>query len=271
MSLSDNFKSNNIRIINNQNQKGIIYSNSIGIIASKGKYILLLQSGYTLADKDILMNLYNCAINNNIEILEFNLLINKDDNINENSFNLYKCQHMNSSFNTSDIKYNKHYKEFDQEKELLINKLILSSFYKDIINQYKLVKCKEIIYNFYDDILIYLFNKRKYIFKHIDLFGIIKNINQVNSLELNQLINNDEHKLFDSIFYINFLFEHSPNTYKDKKIVYDKFVNILGLVYNKLVYKSNLSIKLLRKIMDCEYINQTEKLELNFFYNSLNN
>ena len=116
-----------------------------------------------------------------------------------------------------------------------------------------------------------MFNKRKYIFKHIDLFGIIKNINQVNSLELNQLINNDEHKLFDSIFYINFLFEHSPNTYKDKKIVYDKFVNILGLVYNKLVYKSNLSIKLLRKIMDCEYINQTEKLELNFFYNSLNN
>ena len=271
MSLSDNFKFNNIIIINNQNQKGIIYSNSIGIMASKGKYILLFKSGFTFAKKNILINLYNYAINNNIEILEFNLLINKDDIINENSFNLYKCQHMNSIFNTSELKYNKNYEEFDQEKELLINKLILSSLCKDIINQYKLIEYKEITYNHYDDILIYLFNERKYIFKHIDQFGVIENINQVNSLELNKLINDNEQKLFDSIFYINFLFDNSQNTHKDKKIVYDKFVNILGLIYNKLVSKSNLSIKLFRKFMDCEYINETEKLELNFFYNSLNN
>ena len=271
MSLSDNFKFNNIIIINNQNQKGIIYSNSIGIMASKGKYILLFKSGFTFAKKNILINLYNYAINNNIEILEFNLLINKDDIINENSFNLYKCQHMNSIFNTSELKYNKNYEEFDQEKELLINKLILSSLCKDIINQYKLIEYKEITYNHYDDILIYLFNERKYIFKHIDQFGVIENINQVNSLELNKLINDNEQKIFDSIFYINFLFDNSQNTHKDKKIVYDKFVNILGLIYNKLVSKSNLSIKLFRKFMDCEYINETEKLELNFFYNSLNN
>ena len=178
---------------------------------------------------------------------------------------------MNSIFNTSELKYNKNYEEFDQEKELLINKLILSSLCKDIINQYKLVEYKEITYNHYDDILIYLFNERKYIFKHIDQFGVIENINQVNSLELNKLINDNEQKIFDSIFYINFLFDNSQNTHKDKKIVYDKFVNILGLIYNKLVSKSNLSIKLFRKFMDCEYINETEKLELNFFYNSLNN
>ena len=120
MSLSENFKYKNIHIINNLNKKGIMYSFSIGAFASKGQFILHMESGYTLAKRNILKTLYNFANKRKLDILEFNLLINKDDNINENSFNIYKCLHFNSSHNTNEIKYNKNYKEFEQEKELLI-------------------------------------------------------------------------------------------------------------------------------------------------------
>ena len=73
-----------------------------------------------MTKKDILLYLYRSAEDNDIDILEFNLLINKDDYINENSFSLYRCNHFNSSLNTTIIKYNKNYKEIDQEKELFI-------------------------------------------------------------------------------------------------------------------------------------------------------
>lgn len=271
MCLSDNFNYNNIIIINNQNQRGIMYSFSKGILASKGKYILLFLSGYTLAKNNILNNLYKIAKYQEIDILEFNLLINKDDEINKNSFYLYKCHHFNSSLNTSQIKYNQNYKEIDQEKELLINKLIRSKIYKDIINKYKLFADKEVIYNTFDDILNFLLNKKRYVFKHIDLFGVIKNNNQVNSLKLNDLINDEEQKINDTIFYLNFLFDNTRNKYKDKKVVYDEFVNILGLAYNKLALKSTKSINLFQKFMKSKSINEIDKSELLFFYKSLNN
>ena len=271
MSLSENFKYKNIHIINNLNKKGIMYSFSIGALASKGQFILHMESGYTLAKRNILKTLYNFANKRKLDILEFNLLINKDDNINENSFNIYKCLHFNSSHNTNEIKYNKNYKAFEQEKELLINKLVRSEMYKSIIYKYKLFEFNKIIYNNYDDIIIFLLEQVKHSFQYINRFGVIKNINDFNSLELNQITNKREQQINDSIFFINFLFEHSPNRYKEKKLVYDKYLNVLSLINNKFTTNSIESLKLFEKIMKCKYIKEIEKQELFFFYNSLKN
>ena len=243
----------------------------IGALSSTGKYILNLKSGYTLAKKNTIKILYNVAKDENIDILEFNLLINKDEIINDNSLDLVKCSHFNSSIDTSEIKYNKHYKEIEQNKELLINKLIKSDVYKELINKYELINYKEIIYNNYDDIINFLFHEQKSFIKHIDIFVIIKNVKYVNSLELNVISNNIQQKIADSIFYINFLYEHSSNEYKDKKFVYNEFINKLGLLYNKFVSKSSKSVKLFRKFINSDYINEIDKKELLFFYNSLNN
>ena len=269
--LSANFRFNNIHIINNFKIRGIMHSFNIAVLASKGQYILDLKSGYTLTKKDTLHNLYNLLSKEKLDVLEFNLLINKDDIVNESSFNLYKCHHFNSSLDTEIIKYNKNYKEIDQEKELLINKLIRTEIYKEIINEYKLVKYKNSFFNNYDDIIIFLLNKKKYSFKHTDIFGLIKNIKYVNSLQLNKFVNNIDQKTTDLIFYIKFLFDHSANVYKDKKMVYDEYVNILSLISNKLPHQSNLSFNLLKKFMKCKCINLIEKQELSFYYASLIN
>ena len=271
MCLSSNFKYNNIFIINNFSQKGIMYSYAVGTLVSKGQYIINCQSGYSFSKSDILMKLYNKANKKKIDVLEFNLLINKDDYIKEDSFQLYKCHHFNSSLNSDIIKYNKNYKEIDQNKELLINKLIRSEIYKEIINKYKLFKYKKKIYNYYDEILIYLLNKNNYVFEHINIFGIIKNINQVNSLKLNQIMINNKQKALDTIFYINFIFENSDDSYQDKKFVYEEYINRLSLVNNHFITKSNQSIKLFKKLIRCEYINEIDKRELEFFYASINN
>ena len=260
----------NIFFINNLNRKGIIYSFSVGALASKGKYILNFQTGYTLANNNILSKLYNFSIDKKIDILEFNLLINKDDYIYQNSFNLYKCSHLNSSLNTSIIKYNTNYNEIDQEKEL-INKLFRSEVYKDIIYKYKLAEYENIIYNYFDDILYFLFNKKEYIFHRLNIFGTIKNIKIIKAIKLNNITKNIQIKRNDSIFYINFLFDNSANEYNDKNFVYNEYINKLSLISNKLLPETNQSFILFKKFMECKYIKYLDKLELAFFYKSLNN
>ena len=271
MGMKNQFQFNNIYIINNHNPKGIMYSFLVAINFTKGKYILQLQSGYTLAKKDVLIKAYNKLLNANFHVLELNMLINKDENINSSSFNIYICKHFKKKHDTNEIKYKENNNEIEQKKELLINKLIKTSTYKDLIYKYKLDHHKKVIYNYFDDIIIFFLSKRLYKFRHSKTFGIIKNINSVKSLELNKIANNIEQKRNDSLFYINFLFEHSSNNYKEKKLVYEKYINILSLIHNKFLPESNKSIKLLNKFLKCEYINEIEKLELIFFYNSLKN
>ena len=153
----------------------------------------------------------------------------------------------------------------------MINKLVRSEIYKSIIYKYKLFEYNKIIYNNYDDIIIFLLEQKKYSFQHTNRFGVIKNINDFNSLELNQIANKNEQQINDSIFFINFLFEHSRNRYKEKKLVYDKYVNLLSLINNKFTNNPIESFKLFKKFMKCKYIKEIEKQELLFFYNSLKN
>ena len=86
LNLISNFinKYQNIKIINIKKRKGILYSYSKGILSSQGDFILTLKSGETLANENILNNLYKIIINNYFDILEFNLLINNLKNININ-------------------------------------------------------------------------------------------------------------------------------------------------------------------------------------------
>ena len=260
-----------IKLINNRKNKGLIFSISKGVLKSKGNYILILQSSYILT-KDIILNeLYNKITNNNIDILEFNLLVNHNNNINHNSFNLYKCSHIKSNINIDLIKYNKVIEEIDQDKELLFNKLIKSDLFKNIINEYKLVNYKEIIYNYYDNIFIFcLFNSTNK-FEHSDIYGVIKNIRDVNELRITKVMNKNRQKIKDSIFYINFLYENTLDSLEGKKIALNELYNILSIIYNKFNKISRDSLNLIERFNKSKYINISDKNNLIFLYNSLIN
>ena len=261
----------NIKLINNKGYKGILYSYSIGVLNAKGKYILSLQSGYTLAKKNSLSSLFNLANDYNIDILEFNLLINKHDKIHNNSLLLYKCLHFESIKDLNSIKRNTKFTDIDQGKELLFNKLIKINIFKKIINKYKLYKHNIAIFNYYENILIFLLNKYNLKFRHADEFGVIQNKNNIGGLKLSKIANNKNQLFNDSIFYINFLFDNSKNTIFDKKYVFQELVNILSIIYNKFVITNSNSLQLIEKFINCKYINIEDKIELKFLIKSLLN
>ena len=69
---------NNIKLINNKKIKGFLYSISIGIMNSKGKYFITLEPSYFLVKKNFLKELYDFIYNDKkTDILEFNLLVMK--------------------------------------------------------------------------------------------------------------------------------------------------------------------------------------------------
>jgi len=263
-------KYNNIIVINNKTQKGILKSYSLGVLSSKGEYVLLLKSGETLAKEDILNELYFTIYNKSYDILEFNLLINNKDDIKENTLSLYKCQHIKSDINITDFKFNKKYKDIDQEKELITNKLIKSNLFKKIIIKYRLNEYKNKIYIYYDEIIIFLLSKENVKYEYKDFFGIIKYINIIKLLYINK-IKTSNHKLKDSIFYINFLFDNVDNKSKEIKFLFDEFYNLLSIIYNKYNRSNKESIKLLKKFLNCEKISKFNKKNLIFLYNSLIN
>jgi glycosyltransferase involved in cell wall biosynthesis len=255
-----------IKLINNKKIKGIAYSISIGVLNAKGKYILILQTSYTLTNENILNQIYNKSFDNNIDILEFNLLIDK--NI---SLSLYKCSHIKSNINLDSIKYNKLIEEIDQDKELLVNKLIKTDLFKNIVKEYKFINYKEIIYNYFDDIFLFCLFNSSIKFEHYDIFGVINNIKDMNQLKLTKIMNEKNQKIKDSLFYINFLYDNSLNTIDGKKFALNELYNILSIIFNKFNTFSIKSFHLIQKFNNSQFINDKDKNYLLFLYKSLIN
>ena len=255
-----------ITLLDNKTIKGLIYSISIGVLKSKGNYILFLQPTYFLFQDNILYKLYNELLNNNLDILEFDLIIKKD----KNSIK-YKCSHIKSSLNLETIKYNKLYKDLDQENELLFNKIIKTNFFKRIINKYNMISINDIIYNYFHNIFYFCLIKNKANIQHYDIIGIIQYINQTEELKIIKLMNDRNRIINESIFYINFLFEKTDKTYDGKKYALNELYNILSIIFNKFNKISNKSLDLISKFNNSEYINISDKIDLNFYYKSLMN
>ena len=256
----------NINFINNYPKKGYLNSIFEGTFFCKGENIIILQPGYTLAHNNMLYELNNYIINNNADILEFNLLMNNDIKMNENNLMQYNCIHQNSKVEKiiDTIKYNKKMREIDQGKELLFNKIIKKEIFKNIISKFKLIYDNKIVDNYYNEIILFSLSKTNYTFKHIDFFGIIEY-----SPFIEELDKDNPNIIDDSIFYIDYLYENTNNSFNDKEIALNEFFEIFGLIYNKFNKISKPAYNLYKKFYESNFISSSNKRLLRFYFLSL--
>lgn len=135
-----------------------------------------------------------------------------------------------SEINLEIIKYNKNYLNIDQQKDLIINKLIKEDLFKKLIKEYNLNEFPSAVYNYYYNIFLYILQKSNNKFKRTNIFGVIKNINNTNSLNINNIIEDKKQKIKDSIFFINFLFENSYNSIEEKTFLLNEFFNVMSII-----------------------------------------
>ena len=258
----------NIILINNTKERGLFYSYSIGVLRSKGEYILTMKPGYTLATENFFYEL-NQNIDSNTDILEFNLLINNNEEITDTSLKLYRCSHFKSEIDLDFLKFNTGYKQIDQEKELIVNKLINSNIYKSFINEYESFFIDNIASNYYDEILMFLINQRNISIEHINSIEIIEYSKIINYFNIFQINGTDQILINDSISYINFLYNNTEDSVESKASALSEFYNIMNVIYNKFNEIPDEAMDLLYKFLECEYISKYEKSNLITYYNVL--
>ena len=71
-------KDKRIKIINNLKNKGLLYSRAMGILNSKGEYLMNLDPDDELSAADNLEYLYNKTMNSTIDIVTFSLFFTKN-------------------------------------------------------------------------------------------------------------------------------------------------------------------------------------------------
>ena len=255
----------NIKLIKNERKKGKLYSIIKGIAFVKGKYFLILDKNCFFLNNNALNNIYEEIEKEDFDVIEFNLY-----KIAQNNHTiLYKCHHYSTEFNFSHIKYNLRFEDIDISKELLTNKLIKSDYFRKISKKYNLKGTEIIIDKFYNEILSFIINSNEHDFKRLNSTNIYMNEKYFEKIKFNDFINSNKEFINETIFYINFIFDNSKNTYEDKEIILQDFFKLLSVIFNKFTNVSQSSIELLNKFLDCKYISEQNKNLLKFYYNSL--
>jgi len=266
--LNDYIKSyQHIKLIEHKIKKGIVYSISEGIIVSKGKYLMILNPNCFFLTTDFIKNIYQEIEKEETDIIEFKLY----KILPNNYINLYRCKHFSSQINLKKIKYNLDAKEIDIKNELLTNKLFKSNYFKQMIKKYKLDEIKEIIDYYYNNIFLFILESNNHKFKNISSINIFINDSDCDKYKFNDFTRTESKLIKDTIFYINFIFDNSKNTYENKERVLQEFFNVLSIIFNKFTKISNSAHKLIKKFFHCKYISKTNKLLLKFYYTSLIN
>ena len=63
-----------INIINNDKNRGTLYSRNIGVLYAKGKYIFALDNDDMFLTENIILKIYNIAEKKNYDIIGFNAI-----------------------------------------------------------------------------------------------------------------------------------------------------------------------------------------------------
>jgi len=256
-----------IKLIDNKIKRGTLYSISKGVSIAKGNYLFILDPNCFFSSKNAFKILYKKAKKYDADIIEFNLF----KILQNNYINLYQCKHFESRFNLTLIKYNQEFNNIDIENELLTNKIFKSECFKNIIKEFRLDEFTEIIDQYYNKIFEFIIENSKYTFKRISSPKIYINDFDCDKPKFNNFTTDENKRINELIFYINFIYDNSGKNFENKEMVLKEFFNVLSVIFNKFTKISKYSIKLLKKFIRSEYISKSNKILLKFYYNSLIN
>ena len=208
-----------IRLINNEKNRRILYSKSIGALYSNGKYILELDQDDMFISENAFNILYNESEVNGLDLLQFR-------DIRIKNFNIYKNLKLSGSIYASESTFEKQpaikHLMFNKYRYLIWGLLIKTEIYKKVvfhlwplIINYKLIHYEDYIASFYISALA---KKFKY-FNNFYLIHLIYKTSSSSTPELKAEYNNSI-LLF---FYI--LFEFHIKSHPEDIKVLDNFIN----------------------------------------------
>ena len=260
---------NRIKIINNHKNMGTLYSRCIGVLNSKGKYIFMLDNDDVFLKEDIFEKIYNIAEQGNFDVVEFKAFTipNYHPNIKDirqNYFNFHPENLILHQPELSVFPISRNFYYFPNDFSIWA-KCIKKNVYKSSINvlgvkRYSIFNC------WTEDVsmVFIIFNlANSYIF--VNIYGIFHLLSKITYT----FILKNEHKIFAEIYLLDIIIDFLKENKKYKKLAVLKSYDI----YNKIkfyklseVNKNYLKL-ILQKIIDCKYINQSDKINVKEKFN----
>ena len=260
---------NRIKVIKNKVNRGILYSKSLGILKSEGKYIMFLDSDDLFVNENIFLTCFEEAMTDNIDIVEFSGF--------ESDFNKFE---LNDSVPKIPL-----YLRYKKNNEIIRQPQLSRYLYKSLEeNRYKLIdgflwgksiKAKALkdslrvigpeIYtkrlNYGDDRLINLALFRvARSFKFIKEFGYVYNQNNASITHLNMSFSNCKDELTNIFFIYNF----TKHTNESDIAAFEIFKRWNKIIYPGLNNEFNKQyfINMVGKMLQDKYISEISKIRL---------
>ena len=252
-----------IKLLKNQNNKGILYTRSIGVLNSKGKYIITINSGDIFLN-DIFKICLEQAELNEIDMIEFSSYNYSKFNESISSIPIPKFlkfgfkEEIITQPELSSIMYKENkgsYLKYLIVDEYVWGKFIKSDIYKKTIDTLNLIIYSEKIFFFESQIINYGLFKIANSFKYINKKGIIH-------IHKKKIVIDEKQFYHDNIKYVISLFKNTQNI-NEIDIVIFEFENFFDSYPKELIKEQKkILFELFNEIMACKFINEEKKKEL---------
>lgn len=232
-------KDSRIKIINNQQNRGGLYSRAIGILNSKGEYIMELDADDELESKDNLEYLYNKAYNLKVDIISFSFLyrVKTRNYINNKKNKIKLCSnHKRIFFQPEIFIFANEFKDY-----LIWNKLVKRKIFLKAVKKYKKIIYKEKVSYADDEIWSMLVNKyaKSMICIKKLIYIYYKNNNSLMG-KMNRIV------YLNNLISWNEMFKEILNGKKNEKYFMkhiSRFISIVSGKANFNILKNNINLK----------------------------
>ena len=265
-------KDKRIKIIKNQNNRGVLYSRSIGVLSSKGKFIFTLDNDDIFLNNDIFYKMTEIGNKGNFDIIEFKAISNKilnDDLLNntieDSEYSLKKSIILfQPKLGRFPIPSQKITGNYELQDIFLWGKCFKSTIYKEALKKLGYNRYSRFMIC-YEDILI------NYI-----IFNIAESFIFIEKYGIYHVIRNGSGDYFGKtkvarstniLYLIDSIIEFSKNNIINKKLEGDLFIYLFklrGMRSNFQFIRDNneLIISCIKRILNSKYISIKYKTKI---------
>lgn len=263
---------NRIKILKNQKNKGILYSRSIGVLSSKGKYLFTLDNDDIFLNNDIFYSITNIAENENFDIVEFKAISNKE--LNQDILNkkiedsLYSHPKSFALFQPElgryPIKIGNKIGNFGFKDIFLWGKCIRTKIYKAVLiklgyRRYSrfMIRCEDIIMN-------YMICNTAESFIFVEKYGIYHILRKGSGADIGQKKVSRPNNI---LYLIDIVIDFSRNDLYNKKLsayIMIYFLKLQGIrnTLTQTINNKELFISCLKRILSSSLISDIYKLKI---------
>ena len=253
-----------IKLLKNKNNRGILYTRSIGVLNSKGKYIFPINSGDVFIN-DIFNLCYDEAELNFLDIVEFSgynfSYYNQNTTISPTPIQNFLNYKIDGEIIVQPELSNFIYREkndstdYDIIDELIFGKCIKTNIYKNTIDLLNFFIFTEKLFFYESQVINFGLFKKANSFKFINRNGIIH-------IHKEKVINNKNQFFHDKLKYAISLYKILKDT-KNVKIAIYEFENVLNLFTSDINEDNKKLVNdAFNEINECQFITNDKKKEL---------